>query len=146
MVSRPRAGLDIEPNAGTEEATKEGLFTRCEFINNAGAGIVTAGSAGAGNATFVDCTIWGTTTYSTYILHPGMKFQNCRIPGTAVHGDDGAGTASLATTFEDCTFEDKPWTDGRVYRNFSLYTLSEGVANVAFRRAAITNSGLTVTT
>ena len=147
LMSKPRAGLDIEPNAGTTEITREGVFTRCEFIDNAGAGIVTAG-ADAGYSTFDDCTIWGTTTFSLYLTKPGMKFRASRIYGTATHGSDGRTTATgapnaaLATSFENCTFEDKPWTDGRVYLGGSLYDLTDGVEGMSFTGCTFSNHGV----
>ena len=131
MKSRPSDGIDIEPNAGTTQKSREGLFTRCEFINNAGNGVESAAGDG-GYSTFDDCTIWGTTRYSIWVTNPGVKFTNCRIYGTVVHGCDGHTASSpspnpaLATQFEGCTFEDLPWTDGSVYRNGALYNLSEG--------------------
>jgi hypothetical protein len=143
MMSKPRAGLDIEPNGGTSQMTREGLFTRCEFVNNAGAGIVTAG-ADAGYSTFVDCTVWGVTNFSLWVTKPGMKFKQSRIYGTATKGNDGtpvmgARDPALATSFEDCTFEDKPWTDGRVYRGGSLYDLTSGVDGISFTRCTFVN-------
>jgi hypothetical protein len=144
LMSAPRAGLDIEPNGGTDQISREGLFTRCEFVNNAGAGVVAAAGDG-GYSTFVDCTFWGTTNYSLYVTKPGMKFSECRIHGTAVHASDGHTDAdpspnpALATSFEDCTFEDKEWTDGNVFRNNNLYTLSDGGQGVSWTRCTFIN-------
>ena len=144
LMSKPRAGLDIEPNARTTQRSRDGIFTRCEFINNAGAGVVAAEGDG-GYSTFVDCTFWGTTNYSLYVTKPGMEFSRCRIHGTATHASDGRTNAdpnpnpTLATRFEECSFEDKAWTDGTVFRNHSLYTLDRGGEGVTWRRCTFTS-------
>lgn len=144
LMSKPRAGLDIEPNARTPQKSREGSFVRCEFIDNAGAGVVATEGDG-GYSTFTDCTIWGTTNYSLYITKPGLKFLRCRIHGTAMHASDGrperdgAPNAALATVFEDCTFEDKAWTDGAVFRNNHLYTIGRGAEAATWRRCTFIN-------
>jgi hypothetical protein len=136
LSSAPSAGVDIEPNQGS--MARDGVFTGCEFINNAGAGL-DANNGDGGYSTFEDCTFWGTTSWSIWAVLPGLKFSRCRIYGSAVHLSDGSshfGTLTgpdptLATAFEECTFEDKPWTDdasrgspqrGRVYRNGYLFS------------------------
>ncbi|NUP12804.1 MAG: hypothetical protein HOW73_42745 [Polyangiaceae bacterium] len=139
LMSAPRAGLDIEPNAGTDQQSRDGRFTRCEFVDNAGAGVLCAVGDG-GYSTFDDCTIWGTTAYSMWLRQPGLKFVNCRIHGTAVHASDGSSeddpnpNPDLATAFEDCLFEDVEWTDGTVFRNNNLYTVSSGAEGASFTR------------
>lgn len=144
FMSKPRAGLDIEPNARTTQKSREGVFVRCEFVDNAGAGVVASAGDG-GYSTFIDCTLWGTTNYSLYVTRPGMKFARCRIHGTAIHASDGRTEpsshpdAGLATSFEDCTFEDKEWTNGAVFRNHNLYTLSRGAAGARWRRCTFTS-------
>jgi hypothetical protein len=128
LMSKPGAGLDIEPNAGRDEKSSDGLFTRCEFVNNAGAGLLAAVGHG-GYSTFDDCTFWGTTSYSLWLGQPGLKFVASRVYGTALHvgdghsDDDEAPNAALATVFDDCDFEDKEWTDGNVKRNNALYSV-----------------------
>jgi hypothetical protein len=134
LSSSPRAGLDIEPNPNTTDITRDGLFSNCEFANNAGPGMQTAGGDG-GHAKFVDCTFWGTTSYTLYPMHPALEFENCKIHGTAVHAGDG-------TSFTGCTFEDVPWTDGRVYRNGSLYNLPEARTGVTWTDCTFINHGV----
>lgn len=145
LMSKPGAGLDIEPNARTTQISRGGVFTRCEFIDNAGAGVVAAAGDG-GYSTFIDCTIWGTTNYSLYVTKPGMKFSQCRIHGTAVHASDGHTDSNpkpdpaLATSFADCTFEDKEWSSGAVFRNNNLYTLGTGKGEgVSWKRCTFIN-------
>jgi hypothetical protein len=144
VSSRPGAGFDIEPNAGTTQKSRDGLFTRCEFVNNAGAGMVAAAGDG-GYTTFVDCTFWGTTSYSVWASQPGLKFQNCRFYGTANRAHDGHAPGDmtprpeLATLFEDCEFEDREWTDGRVARHGQLYDVGRPAPGVTWRRCTFTN-------
>jgi hypothetical protein len=138
LQSRPRAGLDIEPNAGTTEVSRDGQFTRCEFVDNSGAGMVAAVGNG-GYSTFTDCTFWGTTSYSVWANRPGLRFVNSHFYGTGSHASDGHTDADpnpnpdLATVFDGCTFEDRPWTDGRVYRANVLYEISAGGDGATFR-------------
>lgn len=145
LASRPRAGIDIEPNAGTTEMSRDGQFTRCEFVDNAGAGML-ADVGDGGYSTFTDCTFWGTTSYSVWAKRPGLRFVNSHIYGTVIHPSDGrpnGGTtpnAALATVFEGCDFEDRAWTDGRVYRNGYLVTIGTGEGEgVTFRNSTFTN-------
>lgn len=148
LFSKPGAGLDIEPNAGTTDLTRDGLFTQCEFIDNAGPGMETAGGD-AGYAKFVSCTFWGTTTYSLWPVHPGIELVDCVIHGTAVHASDGSTSANptpvpaLATRFTNCTFEDVPWTNGLVYRNGSLYNLPDSTPGVTWTGCTFINHGVT---
>lgn len=144
LASKPGAGVDIEPNAGTTDLTRDGLFTRCEFIDNVGPGMVTAGGD-SGYAKFVDCTFWGTTTYAAWPNHAGLEFEACAFHGTVVRGNDGhtatspAPNPALATRFTSCTFEDVPWTDGRVFRNNNLYTLSASGDGVTWTECKFVN-------
>ena len=139
-MAAPGAGLDIEPNAAEpDEISRDGVFTRCEFVDNAGAGML-ADVGDGGYSTFDDCTFWGTTTYSIWPRRPGLKFKYSRIYGTAVHLHDGSTpesptpNATLATSFEDCVFEDRPWTNGTVFRKGYLYDAGNGADKAAFRR------------
>lgn len=147
LASKPGAGVDIEPNPGTNDITRDGLFTRCELADNVGPGLVTAGGDGA-YAKFVDCTFWGTTSYSIWAQHPGLEFEDSRFHGTATRASNGstdaspAPNAALATRFTRCTFEDvAPVPDGGVYRNGTLYTLpsTSETTGVRFTECAFTN-------
>jgi hypothetical protein len=144
LRSAPAAGLDIEPNAGTVEKSRDGLFTRCEFVDNAGVGML-ADVGDGGYSTFVDCTFWGTTHFSIWAKRPGLRFINSRIYGTAVHPNDGhtddsaAPNAALATSFEGCTFEDKPWIDGKVRREGSLFNMGSEGHGVRFKGCTFRN-------
>ncbi len=150
LASKPGAGLDIEPNAGTQDITRGGVFRNCEFFDNVGPGIVTAGGD-AGFATFIDCVFWGTTTYSAWPAHRGLAFESCDFHGTVVRASDGSATgtttpnAALATAFTKCTFEDvsPDPADARVYRNGHLYNLPVGRGEgVTFTECAFINHGV----
>lgn len=140
MTSKPGDGLDIEPNAGTTQQSRDGVFTRCEFVDNIGNGVEAANGDG-GYSTFDQCIIWGTTKYSMWVVKPGMKFTNCDIRGSMVRGSDGrtqasaAPNAALAMQFEDCTFEDAGTSnDPRVYRENALCSLSAGYEGMSWKR------------
>jgi hypothetical protein len=144
LRSAPSAGLDIEPNQGS--FARDGHFIRCEFVDNAGSGL-TADKGVHYGSTFEDCTFWGTTNYSIWANRPGLRFVNSRIYGTAVNLHDGhtddaptVPIAAMATYFEGCTFEDRPWTDGTVRRAGALVNVgpSEG-EGVTFRDCTFHN-------
>lgn len=115
IYSEPGAGLDIEAEGSI---TRNGYFNNCEFINNAGKGVdCTHGDSGY--TRFEGCTFWGTTNHSVYNNKPGLVFKWCNFYGQANVGY-GDADSSLATRYADCLFEDKPWTNGQVYRNSAL--------------------------
>ncbi|WP_053207872.1 right-handed parallel beta-helix repeat-containing protein [Jiangella muralis] len=117
VQSAPSAGVDIEAEGSV---CRDGLFTGCEFVNNAGSGLdVTHGDSGY--TRFEGCTFWGTTTYSAYTTKPGLVFKWSTFNGTANVGY-GSADAALATVYADCHFEDRPWTNGQVYRGTYLVT------------------------
>jgi hypothetical protein len=47
-----------------------------------------------------------------------MTFKDCTFHGTFIRGDS-------TMKFQGCTFEDKEWTDGKVYRSGALVALSK---------------------
>lgn len=125
LNSAPGAGLDIEAE---DSVTRDGYFEDCEFIDNVGPGMV-ADSGNGGYTTFKNCTFWGTTNWSLWSKKPGLKYEDCKIYGSAVHAI-GSPDPKLATNWTNCTFEDKPWTDGKVYRANSGSTLFEVNGNL----------------
>lgn len=141
VYSAPGAGVDIEPNPGRPEMSRDGVFTRCDFIDNAGPGLH-ADVGDGGYSTFTDCTFWGTTYYSIWAERPGLRFERCTMHGTVIHAHDGRTTetgapdASLATLYEECTFEDLEWTDDRVFRRPTaqyLYDAGGGATGATWR-------------
>lgn len=128
LASAPGAGVDIEAE---ESVCRDGYFQDCEFVDNAGCGMV-ADSGDGGYAHFLRCTFWGTTDWSAWSAKPGLKYRDCRFYGSAVH-TFGSPDPALATSFIGCRFEDKPWTDGRVYGNYLLDS-DRGGENVRFDR------------
>ena len=73
----------------------------------------------------------GTDYYSIWPKKPGLVFKGCSIYGTAIHLYAG-------TRFEDCAFEDKPYTDGRVHRAGYLYDAGGGGESATFDRCRFT--------
>jgi hypothetical protein len=144
LLSAPGAGLDIEPNANTDEESRDGLFVRTEFINNAGAGML-ADVGDGGYSTFIDCTFWATTHYSIWPKRPGLRFIDSRIYGTAVHPNDGhtdqdpGPNPDLATYFENCVFEDLEWDDGKVRREGTLFNMGSEGEGVTFKDCTFRN-------
>jgi len=130
LASAPGAGVDIEAE---ESVCRDGYFQDCEFVDNVGCGLV-ADSGDGGYAHFLRCTFWGTTNWSAWSARPGLKYRDCNFYGSAVH-TFGSPDPALATTFIGCRFEDKPWTDGRVYGTYLLDS-DRGGNNVRFDRCA----------
>lgn len=117
ISSLPKSGVDIEAEMGS---IKNGQFIKCEFINNAGCGLV-ADSGPSSNCTFDECTFWGVTNWSLWINKPGFKIFNSKIYGSFVHGYD-AKTDAEATVFQRCLFEDKPYKGQEPFGNFLIET------------------------
>ncbi|GAA4086019.1 right-handed parallel beta-helix repeat-containing protein [Nonomuraea soli] len=115
--SAPTSGLDIEAESSV---CRNGLFTRCEFVDNGGPGVIATNGDG-GYTRFEGCTFWGTTTWSAYTNKPGLVFKWSNFYGRNNLGYGGAD-AALATKYADCLFEDRPWTNGQVYRDGYLVT------------------------
>ncbi len=130
--SSPGAGVDIEAE---DSVDRDGDFQDCEFMDNGGAGVV-ADSGDGGYSHFARCTFWGTTYWSAWNGKPGLKYQDCNFYGAAVH-TVGSPDPHLATGFLRCHFEDKPWTNGKVYREGGssggfLLDTDDGGDNVSF--------------
>lgn len=115
LSSAPGAGVDIEAE---DSVCRDGDFEDCEFVDNAGCGLV-SGSGNGGYSRFLRCTFWGTTNWSVWSDRPGLKYQGCKFYGCAVHMF-GSPDPNLATSFSLCRFEDKPWINGKVFGRFLL--------------------------
>jgi len=113
--SPPGAGLDIEAE---DSVCRDGLFVNCEFINNTGCAVV-ADSGDGGYTKFINCTFWGTTSWSIWASKPGLKFEDCTIHGAIVHGV-GSDDPDLATQYRRCHFEDVDYLDKGCYRPTAL--------------------------
>ena len=136
LCSAPGAGLDIEAE---DSVCRDGYFEDCEFVNNTGCGMV-ADSGDGGYSKFKNCTFWGTTSWSVWSNKPGLKYEDCNFYGSAVHAV-GSPAPDLATCWTRCTFEDKPWTDGMVYRQNSgayLLEINGNMPNVLFDACTFT--------
>lgn len=113
--SPPGAGVDIEAEVNS---IRNGIFEHCEFINNAGCGMITGGGI-VSDCTFTDCTFWGTSNWSIWATGPAFTFIGCKIYGSIVNGYN-ASTASEATRFIRCYFEDKAYKGTPCYGKFLL--------------------------
>jgi hypothetical protein len=104
IVSAPGAGLDIEAEDG--KINRDYRFENCEFINNAGVGMV-ADSGDSEGASFTGCSFIGTTAWSAWPYKPRFRFDKCRFVGSIVraYGDE---KPERAAQFHDCTFFDDP--------------------------------------
>lgn len=126
LVSSPAAGLDIEAESSV---CRDGLFIECEFVNNAGCGVV-ADSGDGGYSRFIRCTVWGTTTWSIWARKPAMVFDDSFIYGSIVHGF-GSPDAAQATQFRRCHFEDREYPEFGVFRAAAMAEIS-GADNLLF--------------
>jgi hypothetical protein len=126
--SAPAAGLDIEAE---DSICRDGMFVRCEFVNNSGCGVV-AESGDGGYTTFTNCTMWGTTTWALWNSKPCMKFESCRFYGSIVHAYGSVNAPATATQYIRCHFEDKEHLKHGVYRSDTLITHDGNAANVRF--------------
>lgn len=115
LGSAPGAGLDIEAE---DSVCRDGLFINCRFIDNAGCAVV-ADSGDGGYTRFIDCVMWGTTNYSLWTRKPGIRYEQCAIYGTAVHGF-GASDPALATQYIGCNFEDREYQERGVFLGAGL--------------------------
>ena len=133
VASAPGAGLDIEAE---ESICRDGYFEDCEFVNNGGCGMA-ADSGDGGYSRFVRCLFWGVTNWSAWSAKPGLAFEDCTFHGSIVHAF-GSDDPAQATRWTRCTFEDRPWEDGRrPYGNF-LAELNGNLKNVTFEACAFT--------
>jgi hypothetical protein len=104
VMSSPGAGVDIEAENGKKN--RDFTFTDCEFIDNAGAGMV-ADSGDSEGAVFTRCTFVGTTAWATWAYKPRFRFHFCRFVGASVR-PYGDASPDRAAQFHDCTFLDDP--------------------------------------
>ena len=113
--SPPSAGVDIEAEVGP---IRNGVFEFCEFVDNAGVGML-ADKGDGGDCIFKNCTFWGTTNWSVWVTKPGFTFTHCKIYGSFVHGYDSPDKKN-ATSFLSCTFEDKLYNGKEPYGDFLI--------------------------
>jgi hypothetical protein len=114
LESAPAAGLDIEAEEGIN---RDFSFTDCEFVDNAGCGMV-ADSGDSDGATFTRCTFVGTTAWAAWPSKPNFHFRDCTFVGGVVRNyGHGEADPSKATQYFDCLFTDDPSLSptGQVY-------------------------------
>ncbi len=117
FFSPPAAGVDIEAEVGP---IQNGLFKNCEFVNNTGVGML-AEAGDSRDCIFKNCTFWGVSNWSLWVTKPGFTFTHCKIYGSFVHGYDSPDKKN-ATSFLNCTFEDKLYKGKEAYGNFLIET------------------------
>jgi hypothetical protein len=107
VSSNPGAGVDFEAEGGKE--VRDVVFDNCEFIANAGQGIVADSGTDVDRITFRNSTFIGTSNYVLWTNRPGFRFQHCRILGTCVNLWDGTVPFKPqdALVFEDCFFSNE---------------------------------------
>jgi hypothetical protein len=101
--SAPGGGVDIEAEG---KPIRDVAFTRCKFVDNAGAGMV-ADSGDSEGARFTDCLFVGTTTWSAWPHKPRFAFEGCTFVGAVVHPFPDPDPAR-ACRFIGCRFTDDP--------------------------------------
>ena len=111
--SPPGAGVDLEGEDG--KSIRDLTFTRCRFINNAGAGMG-ADTGDSADVQFSQCLFVGTTNWSAWPRKPRFRFADCTFAGTLVHAF-ASSDSSVATRFVRCQFTDDPsWSaTGKLY-------------------------------
>lgn len=130
IVSAPGAGLDIEAE---DSVCRGGRFIDCEFIDNAGVGMV-ADTGDSADCLFERCRFIGTTAWSCWPKKPGFVFRDCLFVGSIVQVFSTA-EVERATKFIDCRFHGDPRLSptGKVFGNF-LADTGAGDGNVLMRR------------
>lgn len=131
FCSPPGAGVDIEAEVGPNSG---GRFIRCNFIGNKGCGMVSDVGKNS-DCIFTGCTFWGTSTYAVWVKMPAFRFINCNIYGGFVHGYD-AQKDEEATTFSNCSFEDKPYKNEPAFGAFLIE--SDGARRMRFEGCTFT--------
>ena len=132
LSSPPTAGLDIEAE---DSVCRDGYFEDCEFINNGGCAM-DADTGDGGYTKFVRCMFWGVSNWSTWSAKPGLRYEDCRIFGSAVHGY-GSTNAALATRYTRCHFEDKDYGTNGVYRSAAVIECSSSAENVTYENCTV---------
>lgn len=90
----------------------------CEFVDNAGPGMVADGGDG-GYSAFERCRFHGTTYWSAWPRRPALRFDDCTFLGS-VPQPFGSPDPALATRFVRCRFADPPEAPGGVFRSTAL--------------------------
>ena len=99
FASAPAAGVDVEAE---DSVCRNGRFVECEFVDNAGCGLV-ADSGDVADLRLERCLFVGTTTWSAWPRKPGVVFDGCRFVGAVVNAF-GDPDPARATQFRKCRF------------------------------------------
>jgi hypothetical protein len=104
VTSAPGAGVDLEAEGG--KIIRDLTFTDCEFVDNAGCGLL-ADSGDIEGVTFTRCKFVGTTSWAAWPKKPRFLFRASTFVGAVVH-PFASKNPRLATRFEGCRFTDDP--------------------------------------
>lgn len=115
LFSPPGAGVDIEAEVGP---VRYGVFTGCQFVDNAGPGLV-ADSGPGSDCSFVSCLFWGVDSWSAWVRKPRFQFTGSTFHGSIVHGFN-ADKDEDATVYRGCSFEDIPLNGREPYGKFLI--------------------------
>ena len=113
--SPPGAGVDIEAEVGS---IKNGIFDSCDFIDNAGCGLL-ALAGDSRECIFTNCNFWGSTNRAIWINKPAYSFYNCNVYGSLLQGCN-ADNDNDATRFYSCLFEDTVYNGQRTYGDYLI--------------------------
>lgn len=132
IMSAPGAGVDLEAEIKT---IRDVSFSGCEFVNNAGVGMV-ADTGDTEGATFDNCRFVGTDAWAAWPKKPRFQFSDCQFVGAIVQTFAGKDP-SCAAKFLRCSFtDDKALTPtGQAYGpSIPIADLGSGDENVLFDR------------
>lgn len=109
-AGNPGAGIDIEPEQdpnGDDLWCIDGSFINCELINNNGNALVNDITGyRTKNMRFDSCIFHDVDGYALWIRGKGFTFNNSKIWGSFVHGNEGTNVED-ATRFNNCDFADE---------------------------------------
>jgi hypothetical protein len=136
--SQPGAGVDIEAESSI---CRNGMFINCEFIDNAGAGMV-ADQGDSADVAFHRCKFQGTTVYAIWPKKPRFSFTDCLIIGQYVNPYNSTTIPEDATRFTRCVFTDEA-KYGTVYGG-SMLCLTTFQYNVVYTDCTWNNTEVKV--
>jgi Right handed beta helix region len=123
IQTAPGCGIDIEPTFGI---CKNGYFSNCEFMDNAGFGIgINDYIKGSEGFTFVNCKVIGSKYYTIGTSMPKVRFDKCDFYGETIFSFN-ASKPEDATIYKGCRFYD-------VYKNKNMYSFGGALLFIKLR-------------
>ncbi len=108
-AGNPAAGIDIEPEKdafGNTTWCIDGKFINCESVDNVGLALGNDYTDFSKNMIFENCLFHDVTGYAVWIKGKQYSFNNCKIWGGFVYGNEGQNNED-ATIFNNCDFADE---------------------------------------